>query len=595
MAQAVVDQESLRTIVEMSGDGLVVVDEHRLVRFMNRTSAGFLSADPGAMIGRPFNQAIQTGQLGQIDIALPGGKKGIGELRATDIQWGGKQAMLVSIRDVTERILFDRLKDDFVSNVSHELRTPLTAIREAVSLMRDGILGAVTEKQIQFLSMCLRNADHLRRIVDTLLDLSKIEAGRIRLAKRRADLCEIAQAVAEAFVPVAAKKGLVLELECKDGPFEVFADRDRIVQVLNNLIGNAVKFTPKGRIGVSLHDGGEDVRCVVRDTGRGIAESDLPQVFSKFQQFGEASGPENKGTGLGLAISKEIVRLHQGQITVTSVLEQGSTFAFTMPKYRPDFELLEPVRNRMADSPEPFLLFGLRLGQSEEIASLLGSHSLQKMTMQMMNAFKNVAKPIGSVTLDPDQAVFLIENPQGPASRTNRRILRAVKEAFFGLGIDSEPAFRFGASTYPEDGDTPEALLDACRGRFRDEAQQRLSKRILIVDDERALVDATVTLLNLLGYENIDTAENGMVAFEKLAKSVPDLLILDMKMPGMSGYEVIGRLKENHDTKELPILIMSGYEVETGRFVEYINKKAILTLNKPADPEILRKTIYYLL
>jgi signal transduction histidine kinase/CheY-like chemotaxis protein len=562
---------------------------------MNPAAASLLNRMPEECLGRPLDLLMAHTDHSAIDIVRANGSSGTGELRTNTIEWNGKKATLVSVRDVTERIVFDRLKDDFISNVSHELRTPLTAIREAVCLLRDGILGEINEKQRNFLAMCLRNADHLQRIVDTLLDISKIEAGKVKLDKHRSDLCDIARSVVEAFTPVAQKKGLSLAFEAPGGPAVVFADRDRMVQVLNNLVGNAIKFTERGSINVSLIEADSRWVCSISDTGRGIAEEDIPQVFNKFQQFGATAGAENKGTGLGLAISKEIVQLHAGDIAVQSELDHGSTFTFSLPAYHTDFELLEPIQHRLADSTEPFLLFAVRLTDPAAVNDPLGEHPLQKLTTQMSHTIKSVAKPVGTVTLDPDQFYFMVEAPHDAEPRLQRRMLRAVKEAFFELGIDSEPLFSYGVSRFPQDGDSPERLLETCRNGMRDERAERLAKRILIVDDEKALTEATRDLLNLLGYTNIDTANNGEAAFEKLKTFIPDLMILDMKMPGMSGYEVIGRLKENHTTKDVPILIMSGFDVETGRFLEYIGKKAILTLNKPADPDIFRKTVYYLM
>jgi CheY-like chemotaxis protein len=176
-----------------------------------------------------------------------------------------------------------------------------------------------------------------------------------------------------------------------------------------------------------------------------------------------------------------------------------------------------------------------------------------------------------------------------------RRLLRGVKEAFFNLGIDDETDFSYGIAAFPRDGESPEILAAACAGSLVRERVERLEQTILLVDDEKALTEATRMLLEMFGYRSIQIAHSGMDAFEVLKRTIPGLIILDMKMPGMSGYEVIGRLRESHETKDIPILIMSGYEVEIGRFLEYINRKAILTINKPAEPEILRKMVYYLI
>jgi signal transduction histidine kinase/CheY-like chemotaxis protein len=595
MTHSTPDQQSLKAIVEKSGDGLLVVDEERIIRFCNPAAASLLNRKPADLQGQPFDHPIKIGQNLEIGIVRENGKSGTGELRAVGIEWQGQQAHLISIRDVSERILFDRLKDDFISNVSHELRTPLTAIRESVSLIRDGILGGVTEDQKKFLSMCVRNADHLQRIVDTLLDISKIEAGRVKLAMKKDNLAEIVPSVCDIFRPVAVRKGLTIESLISGNPMMVFIDRDRIIQVLNNLIGNAIKFAKSGAIRVRVSQNDGQLECLVSDSGRGIAQEDLPNVFSKFQQFGSVADPENKGTGLGLAISKEIIQLHGGEISVKSEIDRGSTFAFTLPVYTPELEVLNHLRDRIADSKEPFILFSIRLNDTGVLETTIGPGWLDKLTRRIHKILESGFKSVFSMHPEPDRIFLSLEMTHGNGLRPVRKLLRCIKEAIFELGLSSETDFSYGMSLYPQDGRTPEAMLQACVDNLKQEKTERLQKTIMLVDDERELTEATKTLLGLIGYPNVLIANNGPEAFEMLTKNIPDLMILDMQMPFMTGYEVIGRLKEAHETKDIPILIMSGFEVEVGRFLEYVNRKAILSINKPANPEILKKMVYYLM
>jgi signal transduction histidine kinase/CheY-like chemotaxis protein len=595
MTQTTPDQQGLQAIVEKSGDGILVVDEELIIRFCNPAAASLLGRKPADLPGQPFDHPVKSGQNLEIGIVRENGKSGTGELRAVSIDWNGQKAQLISIRDVSERILFDRLKDDFISDVSHELRTPLTAIRESVSLIRDGILGGVTEDQKKFLSMCVRNADHLRRIVDTLLDISKIEAGRVKLVMKKDDLAEIIPSVCEVLRPMAVKKGLTIEGFTPGNPMPAFIDRDRIIQVLNNLIGNAVKFTGSGAIQVRLSQNGEMLECSVSDSGRGIAAEDLPNVFTKFQQFGSVADPENKGTGLGLAISKEIIRLHGGEISVRSEVDRGSTFTFTLPAYAPELEVLNHLRNRITDSKDPFVLFVIRLNDTVTLETTIGPGWLDKIARRIHKTLESGFKSVASMHLEPNQIFLSLEPMLANGLRPGRKLLRGIKEAFFDLGINTELDFSYGMSKYPQECETPEAMLNACLGNLKQEKTERLQKTIMLVDDEKELTEATKMLLELIGYPNVLIANNGPEAFEMLESRIPDLMILDMQMPFMTGYEVIGRLKEAHGTKDIPILIMSGYEVEVGRFLEYVNRKAILSIAKPADLEILKKMVYYLI
>lgn len=236
------------------------------------------------------------------------------------------------MEDITERKRLEKLKEEFISTVSHEMRTPMTIIREGVSQVLDGILGETTEEQTQVLGLTLQSIDRLSRIINDLLDISKLEAGKMEIHKEVLDMVEIVKSIQKTFSTMAQDKGLSIEVEHSHSrvPFE--GDRDRIIQILMNLVGNALKFTNQGKINLQILDKTETVECRVVDTGRGIAEEDLPHVFEKFRQFGREEGPGERGTGLGLTICKKIVELHQGKIWLESQLGKGTVFAFALPK-----------------------------------------------------------------------------------------------------------------------------------------------------------------------------------------------------------------------------------------------------------------------
>lgn len=588
---AVEDTQSLRAIVEKSIDGLLVVNSQRKICFVNPSAEKFLNRQNQNLLNTTFEYSLEPGHSIEIDIFREGGKPGKGELRVSAIEWEGKPAFLVSIQDITERVLYDHLKDEFISNVSHELRTPLTVIREAVAQVHDGLVGEINEEQKRYLSICLRNADRLRRIVDDLLDLSKIEAGKVRLQKRKIDLNELAQATLSGFLPLAEKKGLTLRssFQCLSAP--VYVDKNRMIQVLTNLIGNALKFTENGFIEVCVEKIEDKIYCAVKDTGIGILPEDIPKIFDKFEQIGKAT---QEGTGLGLPIAREIVRLHGGEMTVESVPNQGSTFSFLLPEYTPRLDQIEKIHLRICESKEPFTLFSIFIHNLEEKRKTVGNHLVDISQKRLVSLIESRGERIEPIFTEAENVWLFIVNDPGSDSQWTHRCMRLVKEAF-DISDDIELDFSYALAKFPKDGQTAEELLRFCETHQVHERTERLSKPILLVDDERELVEAVKTLLGFFGYKNIDTAQSGEEAFEKIKLRIPELIILDMKMPGMSGYEVIGRLKEDHKTKDIPILIMSGYEVEIGKFDEYITSKAILTVNKPVDPDLLRKTVYYLI
>lgn len=244
----------------------------------------------------------------------------------------GKVDCVIFGADITERKRLESLKDEFVSTVSHELRTPLTIIREGVSQVYEGILGAVNDDQRRFLAMSLEGIDRLGRVVDDLLDISKIEASKMRLKKEIVDMTQLVRDISAGFEFRARQRGVEIRINVPNHKVEIMADRDKMTQIFTNLIHNALKFTAKGWVEVSIAERNGFVECGVSDTGSGISPEDLPKVFGKFQQFGREVGPGGKGTGLGLAICKGIAELHQGTISVQSKVNRGTRFIVTLPK-----------------------------------------------------------------------------------------------------------------------------------------------------------------------------------------------------------------------------------------------------------------------
>jgi len=226
----------------------------------------------------------------------------------------------------------DKLKSEFVATVSHELRTPLALIHGSISQMITGIYGEITDVQREKLTVALNGAQLLKRIIDDLLDISKLEAGEIKLNKDILDLCVIAREVHDSFLPMADEKGLQLKITSKVSAISVVADRDRIIQVMTNLVGNAMKFTDQGTIEIEIEENGKEGICRVKDAGIGISPEDQPKVFERFQQFGKKYGAGQEGTGLGLSIVKSIIELHGGKIFLESKEGKGSTFSFYLKK-----------------------------------------------------------------------------------------------------------------------------------------------------------------------------------------------------------------------------------------------------------------------
>ena len=254
-------------------------------------------------------------------------------------------------KDITEKKRYerrlkelDKMKSDFVSNVSHELRTPLTAIKGSVDNMLDGLTGSLNEKQIRYLARIKSNTDRLSRLINDLLDLSRIEAGRVEVRPTTFPLTALVEEVVESPEGLAAEQLIRIEVPSLDRSVTVWADRDKVTQILMNLIGNAIKFTPEqGKVSVAIErNENEYVRISVADTGPGIPPEERSKIFSKFYQIDSGNKQKPKGSGMGLAISKALVEMQGGKIWVESEVGRGSTFSFTLPIQQP-FKLEMPA------------------------------------------------------------------------------------------------------------------------------------------------------------------------------------------------------------------------------------------------------------
>jgi PAS domain S-box-containing protein len=244
---------------------------------------------------------------------------------------GQTVGMVSVLSDITKMKEVEQLKSDFVSHVSHELRSPLVAIQKNLSVLMEQTPGAVNGTQKEFLSLAKDNLDRLTRLINDLLDLSKIEAGKMELKKEKADLVLLVRNAVQSFAGWFQEKNIKCRLDLPDVPKELELDKDRITQVMNNLLSNALKFTPNnGEIRV-LMKALNPVEVSIIDSGVGIAAKDIDRIFNKFEQVSGSQTNGVHGTGLGLSLAKEIVEKHGGEISVKSEVNKGSTFTFTIP------------------------------------------------------------------------------------------------------------------------------------------------------------------------------------------------------------------------------------------------------------------------
>ncbi len=241
---------------------------------------------------------------------------------------------VIGVRDIRERrkIQEIEMKNDFISNVSHELRTPLTSIKGSVDNLLDGIVGKLNYAQKEYLTIINNESDRLIRLINDLLDLNKIEANSNKFLPKKLEYISLVTQVVFHLQELAHGKGLYLELERPKEEIHLKADKDKLNQVLVNLVNNAIKFTEQGGIRIIIEDSNnKSITTRIIDTGIGIPKDELNKVFDKFYQISKPPDTKSKGTGLGLAISKSLIEIHGGQIWVESEVGKGSEFCFTVP------------------------------------------------------------------------------------------------------------------------------------------------------------------------------------------------------------------------------------------------------------------------
>jgi nitrogen-specific signal transduction histidine kinase len=355
---------------------------------------------------------------------------------------------------------------DLIHNVSHALRTPLTTVREGISQVCDQLVGSTTPRQDNYLSAALFEVDRLTRIVDEYLDMSRIEAGTVNLKRDVVDLVKVVREVVNHFSSRARTKGIDLEHNFPDAAINVFVDSDRIVQVLTNLVSNAIKFTKQGRVTVSICDAGEMIECMIEDTGCGIVKEEMPNLFRRFHQAGRVEAHAEKGTGLGLAISKEFVDLHKGRIWVESKAGKGSRFIFSLPKYSPSELIQESIAKGLSEAVAEETALSLLLfdvANYDDVQKHVGKRQVERLIKSIAEEIKLCFRRESDQTGVWDFRSILTVLPstsKKDAAKIAKRVQVLVSENL--LQKERKPTLRLACriASFPEDGRTEQALLN---------------------------------------------------------------------------------------------------------------------------------------
>jgi PAS domain S-box-containing protein len=356
--QAVLDSEArIRAIVDTASDAIVTIDERGIIERVNpagETMFGYAASElvnthvdalvatqlpgdaEGVMSGRFGSIAeVNLGLRREVVVRRKDGSTLPAEAVFNEMRIGNRQMLTGILRDVSERKRVERLKSEFVSTVSHELRTPLTSIRGSLGLLAGGMAGSLPPRAQDMLRIALQNSERLGRLINDILDIEKIESGRLEFRPRWLALSDLVRRAIEANQGYAATHQVTLELSGLISGASVFADEDRLTQVLSNLISNAAKFSPANEaIDISIAEYNDVVRVSVRDRGPGIPDDFKPRIFQRFAQADSSDTRQKGGTGLGLSIAKAIVERMNGRIGFEEAEGGGTTFFFELPMRR---------------------------------------------------------------------------------------------------------------------------------------------------------------------------------------------------------------------------------------------------------------------
>jgi two-component system, OmpR family, phosphate regulon sensor histidine kinase PhoR len=338
---AISDEKSkLDTVLATIADGIIMTDSQTRILLTNPAAESVFNFRSADALGRPLIEIILNYEIEKLlKNSLASGKKQNMEVDTTTgkylrviavpIKIKSLSGALLNIQDLTELRNLQTVRREFVGNISHELRTPLAGIKAIVETLQN---GAIDEKEVaqEFLSKVDAEVDSMTQMVNELIELSRIETGKVKLDLVSLDLNSVIKEVVERLAPLAQRKQIIIVSKLKENLPPVQADRERIQQVISNILHNAIKFTPaNGEIVISTQSSSDSVSVQIRDNGIGISRDDLPHIFERF--FKADKSRSSGGSGLGMAISKHIIKAHGGEIWVQSVEGKGSTFGFNLP------------------------------------------------------------------------------------------------------------------------------------------------------------------------------------------------------------------------------------------------------------------------
>ncbi|MDD3245285.1 MAG: response regulator [Methanosarcina sp.] len=602
-----------RASLDYAGLKLENIIGHRYEEFFPMSSTA-----PGKSLAR---KVLESGNDGLGEVVTPDGKLWMIRANLIKDEDGKVTGILQTELNITaykrseEKLLQAKLeaevasctKSEFLANMSHELRTPLNSIIGFSDILLERFFGELNEKQLRYVNNISSSGKHLLGLINDILDLSKVEAGKMELHYSEFSIGSVFEEVKTTLSPLAKVKSLEMDFNVESDFADLQADRGRLTQILYNLVSNAIKFSLEGgKVSVQCKQSGNLAFFSVMDTGIGISSEDHKKLFQPFTQIDASLSRQYCGTGLGLSLVKKLVNLHQGDIWVESELEKGSTFMFTIPLTKPsesrktdtkdindlmldveinkaaaffvkecaedlqdEIELPEICLPEKSVEEQNLVLVVDDVKNSNELISVfLRENGYCTASLYRGKDILNVAKKLKpyAITLDvflPDTNGWSVLRQLKSDSETAR-----IPVIIISVTDNNELGISFGATYSFTKPVKRIELLDALReitGRFRFE-----EPRILIVDDDENAVELLSSMIEPEGFEVVK-AYGGQEGLDMLfSEQQPDILILDLMMPGISGFEVISHMRADQQTKNIPLIVCTAGEF-TEKNIEELN------------------------
>jgi signal transduction histidine kinase/DNA-binding response OmpR family regulator len=514
-----------------------------------------------------------------------------------------------------------RMKSEFLANMSHELRTPLNAIIGFSEILRDGLIGELTEQQQRFIGDIFSSGNHLLSLINDILDLSKVEAGKMTLELESVEVWSLFANSLSIIREKAAARHIELSMDVPKELGSIQADARKVKQIVYNLLSNAVKFTVDGgQVKLSVSEvpqsdvGSVDgtwnsrnfpfahtefekfLRISVTDTGIGISPDGLDHLFNPFSQIDSGLARKYEGTGLGLVLLKNLAELHGGSVAIESAVGEGSRFTVWLPLRPPETVRRTPGRvpvfNRIASTG------GIRTAlvvEDDFKSADLVRVQLEAEGFEVLHAASAEAalvlaiqQPLALITLD-----IMLPNMDGWELLSRLKQvpeLRRIPVVIISIVADPSKGFSLGAAAVMQKPISRQELLESLGDLGLLTVSDGKGFKVLVVDDDPKAVEVVALRINAMG-STVLRAYNGRDAIEIARSELPDVIVLDLTMPEVSGFDVVAALSETPETASIPVLVVTALDITEAERVRLSGSVTAIMEKASFNPEDLTSEV----